>query len=144
LALSAFTAARPANAQTGTAQDSTVLGITPSTLSQGESVALTAEVEPAVNGGPVPTGKVVFSYSGNPLATVALSSGVATFVSPTNLIPPGTYAFVASYSGDSNYAASVSTASTLTVSHYTTSTVVTAPAGPIPEWLRLYDQGNGH
>lgn len=75
----------------------------------GQSFTLTANINSA-NGGAVPTGTITFS-STNPNFTsfsAAVTNGVAT--SPAYLIAGGSYPIVASYSGDSAYAASTATA----------------------------------
>lgn len=68
---------------------------------------LIASVSPA-SSGPVPKGTITFSADSNTLATVPLDgAGIATYVPQ---LPPATYSIVASYSGDSYHAPSVSSA----------------------------------
>jgi hypothetical protein len=113
-------------AQTGSGSDTTVLGATPSTINQGQSVALTAEVEPSVSG-PTPTGSVQFFYGSYLLGTSTLSNGAATFVASSAGQVPGSYAVTASYSGDANYSASTSSPTSITITHYTTATTLSLP-----------------
>jgi hypothetical protein len=104
----------------------TLLGATPSTINQGQSVALTAEVEPSVSG-PTPTGTVQFFYGSYLLGTSTLSNGAATFVASSAGQVPGSYAVTASYSGDANYSASTSSPTSITITHYTTATTLSLP-----------------
>lgn len=60
----------------------------------------------AASSGPVPQGTITFSTGSTTLNTVTLDgAGIATFVPQ---LPPSTYSIVASYSGDSDHASSVS------------------------------------
>jgi len=73
------------------------------------SGTFTATVTPAESGGPAPTGTInFFSYNGvYPSETVTLdSNGSASITEPANLL--GAMAYIAIYSGDANYAGSVS------------------------------------
>jgi arylsulfate sulfotransferase len=120
LFVAAFLCSASAGAQNSS---STLLTATPSTVNQGESSALTASVQVGV-GDPTPTGTMQFIVEGNVLATVTLDQGIAVYVASSNGIKPGTYPFIASYSGDSNTAASQSSPTPVTVSHYATQTGV--------------------
>jgi sugar lactone lactonase YvrE len=89
------------------------------TANSCDTVTMTATVVPSVTG--APTGPVVFSSGGTNLGSAALvgsSVGSATVyqaVLSTTKIPLGTYHVVATYSGDTDYATSVSSATTLVI-----------------------------
>jgi hypothetical protein len=90
----------------------TSVSAAPSTVAYGSAVTLTATVAAAVG---TPTGTVTFSTT-TPIGTRTWgpaplgANGVATVVDST--LDVGTYAFQASYSGDSLYAASTGTTAT--------------------------------
>jgi len=100
----------------------------------GNTLTLTADVAPAatLTTTQTPTGTVTFYNGGGPLATVALSSGEATYdVSTLNV---GTAVITARYSGDSYFATSTSAPSSVGVSQDSgileaTIAPVTAPYG---------------
>jgi hypothetical protein len=119
-------------AQTGSASDSTVLLASPSTLSQGGSVSLTATVTPT-NAGTSPTGTVKFLYGSQYLGAASLSQGSATLSGPTTGIVPGTYDVTAQYEGDANYAPSLSSAVPVTISPYATTTSVSVAHASVIE-----------
>ena len=121
LALAALFFSLTAQAQN---TSTTVLTSTPSTLNQGESVALTVAVQVA-EGDPVPTGTVAITLSGTTLLTVNLNQGVAETTASTAGIVPGKYTLVAQYSGDANTAASHSTGTAVTLNLNTTTTTLT-------------------
>jgi hypothetical protein len=79
---------------------------------QGQSVTITAAVAPASGSG-TPTGSVIFYDGGTQLGTATLASGLATYT--TTSLSVGSHSITAAYSGDSNYAASTSSALTITV-----------------------------
>lgn len=84
----------------------------------GQTYTLTAAVTPAASNSKTPTGSVVFSQGGDPLATVSLNSqGMASYqLNATQLRDVGTYTYTASYGGDSTFAASsAGTAASVTV-----------------------------
>lgn len=103
----------------------TTLTIAPSsTVTAGTSVTATATISPAPPDGET----VTFNLSGGGItgsATATTSGGSATVTvatgTGTNQIPGGTYNVTASYPGDTTYAASTSTASTLNVQDFTLS-----------------------
>src|SRR5207249_2682502 len=77
-----------------------------------------------------PTGTVMFEEGMTPLGTATLNAnGVATFATTTPL-SAGTHSIMAVYSGDSNFAASTSTAITQTVNQAATTTTLTSSANP--------------
>ena len=105
------------------------------------AVSLTASVNPAPYGTPVtltatvtgsgnaPTGTATFYNGTTKLATGSLSGGVATYsTAATGTLTLGSYSFVATYSGDSNYVAATSAALSLTVNPGTPTIVWSAPA----------------
>jgi Glycoside hydrolase family 44/Bacterial Ig-like domain (group 3) len=81
-------------------------------LTPGQNVTFTAGVAPQTGTG-VPTGSITFLDGQTQLGTVTLNGGAASF-STANLAA-GTHTITAAYSGDSNYAASISATSTVTV-----------------------------
>ncbi|WP_180539803.1 choice-of-anchor tandem repeat GloVer-containing protein [Nevskia soli] len=74
--------------------------------SYGASVELTATISSPSNS-VIPTGSVVFSDSGSPLATVPLTAGSAVFT--TSSFSPGSQSISAAYSGDQNFKPSAGT-----------------------------------
>ena len=98
-------------ANTATSLLSTVTSSTP--VAPGTSITLTAAVSSQV-AGYKPTGSVTFASGATVLGTVSVnSSSTAVFTSTT--LPQGVYAVVASYSGDSGFAASSSSAVNIAV-----------------------------
>jgi trimeric autotransporter adhesin len=98
--------------------------LNPSTV--GQLVTFTATVPSASAGAAVPTGTVTFSFDGNAItAMVTLASnGVAQLALAA--LAPGTHTVTASYSGDSNYLASVSSTVTQVVNQITSTTSLQA------------------
>ncbi|RXH54759.1 FG-GAP-like repeat-containing protein [Granulicella sibirica] len=95
----------------------TSLTIAPLAATAGQNVLFTVSVAGAGQTTPVPTGTVTLASSGGGLGTTTITlgaSGAGSF--STSQIPVGTYSVTASYSGDTNYAASVSAPRTLVVS----------------------------
>lgn len=112
------------------APNTALLSVSTRTPPYGIPVMFSASVNYFVNpGGPTPTGTITF-YDG----TVALNSspldgpGGATF--STSALAAGTHSIRAAYSGDPNFAPSVSQTTPLTVSTVPTSVALAAPAGP--------------
>jgi len=96
----------------------TTLQVSPTTITHGANVALSAQVSPASGSG-TPTGDVAIlttstlpSNAGQ--TSIALSGGAGS--STLNYLPGGTYQLTARYGGDSTFATSTSTAQTVTVS----------------------------
>jgi uncharacterized repeat protein (TIGR01451 family) len=107
----------------------TVVSFTPSSISYGQSVQLTATVTPTVTGSGTPTGTVTFTQGAVNLGTVALNpQGVASLV--LNNLPGGSDAITASYSGATNDAPSVGS-NTLTVIPISTTTTVSSSINPV-------------
>ena len=99
----------------------------------------------AGNGG-TPTGSVNFLVNGTVVGTTALSGGKATYTDTTLLV--GSYSITAQYLGDTNDAASVSTATTETVTTIPTTTVITSgiTTGANPQVIlvaAVLDNGSG-
>ena len=92
------------------ASTTTTVVASSSAITVGQSETLTATV--ASTG--TPTGTVTFYNGSTSLGTGTLTSGVATL--STTTLPVGADAITASYAGDANNTASVSTATTVTVS----------------------------
>ncbi len=80
----------------------------PSLSTAGQSVLLTATVSPSVAQNHIATGTVTFSCNGEPIGTVSLANGVATF--STTALAAGTDHLLAQYAGDTNFAPSSGTA----------------------------------
>ncbi len=104
----------------------TTLRSSASTSTTGTSITLTATVSPAAA-----TGTVTFFNGTTSLGTGTLSAGAATL--KTSFSTAGTDSITATYGGDSTYAASTSSAITLTVtssgSTTTAISMVAIPAG---------------
>jgi sugar lactone lactonase YvrE len=108
-------------ASTSTAVSQTITQATPtvkltsssSTPSYGASVTLTATLTGAAAGAK-PTGTVTFLNGTATLGTGAVNSGGVVTLAVTSL-PVGKDSITASYGGDGNYAAAVSSATTVTV-----------------------------
>jgi hypothetical protein len=103
-----FTPAPPSGA--GTITSLTASNITPTV---GQSVQFTATVvaQPGSGG---PTGTVTFIDGTTSLGTATVNGGAATF--STSTLAAGSHSITASYSGDSNFAGSVSSVVTVVVS----------------------------
>jgi uncharacterized repeat protein (TIGR03803 family) len=105
----------------------TTLTITPTTVTQGQSVTLTGSVARTV-GTVSPTGTVTFSSRGVVLGSATLKNGAATLILPTNLkTPAGAFPVIATYSGDSIDLSSASAAASVTILHATNATLTVSP-----------------
>jgi hypothetical protein len=91
----------------------------------GESVTFTATVKPSTGTG-TPTGSVAITLDGNAGPTEALSGGKAAF--STSALAAGQHTLVASYSGDSSFAASVSASLVETITEPVALAPVFSPA----------------
>jgi len=110
--------------QTGATTTTVVSSLNPSTYLQ--AVTFTATV---TGQGGTPTGTVTFYDDGVSLGTNPLGgSGQASL--SASALAAGSDSITASYSGDSNFAASTSSLLTQTVNQATTTTVVTSSANP--------------
>jgi hypothetical protein len=94
-------------ASTTTKLSTNLVSITP-----GGSLQLTAQVTPQFSGSP--SGTVTFSAGNTQLGQAAVTNGTATLTT-TALSAIGTFSLTANYSGDTNFASSNSTASTVAV-----------------------------
>jgi probable HAF family extracellular repeat protein len=86
----------------------------------GQQVTFTAVVTPT----PADMGTVTFRLGQTPLATVALSNGVAQYSTPT--LPAGSLGITAVYNGDMQFAASTSAVYSQLVNKATTTTTLSA------------------
>jgi hypothetical protein len=93
----------------------------------GQSVTFTATVTPTSGSG-TPTGTVTFSDGGVSIGSGTLSGGTTTFA--TSGLAVGNHTMTASYSGDSNFNSSTSSALTQTVNKDASTTVVTSSPNP--------------
>ena len=107
------------------------LATSSSSLAGGSPVTFTATVAPTQTGGPTLTGTMQFLYYFNANGTntnlgsaVTISNGNAQLTTTT--VPGGTVFVAARYNGDSNYASSVSSPVTETVSKITTTETFSA------------------
>jgi len=73
----------------------------------GQTVTFTATVSPSAPSQVVPTGTVTFTVDGNPVATINLVGGVATF--QVNSLAVGSHSVQAIFNGTANYAGSSDT-----------------------------------
>jgi hypothetical protein len=92
----------------------------------GASVSFTATVAGA---GSYPTGSVNFVDGTTVIGAAKVASGTATFL--TSALGVGTHSISAGYLGDSNYAAGVSTAKTVTVNLDTPALTLTSSTGAV-------------
>ncbi len=125
----------------GTQATTTALISSASSGSVGTSVTLTATVTATANNGPAISNTVQF-FSGTTLlgnavtcspstAGTATTKATCTAVLITTTLPQGTDSVTASYNGDTNYAASTSSAVTVTVSGANTTTTLVPSATSI-------------
>jgi Glycoside hydrolase family 44/Bacterial Ig-like domain (group 3) len=120
-----------------TAPSKTSVSASSTTPTQGQSIIITASVAPTTGTG-TPTGAVNFFDGSSQIGTANLSSGQAAFSSSS--LSVGAHSITAQYSGDANYAASTSTALTITVSgpsKTTTTTTVLASATQLTTGQKL-------
>ena len=98
----------------------TTLSVSPTAPASGSPAVFTARVSPNSGTGS-PTGSVTFSTGATTLGASSVASGSATFT--TSSLPIGAEQITAAYSGDANYNASTSAASTVDVAFTGTVTV---------------------
>jgi len=107
---------------------------TPAAPVYGGTVAINALLLGATGLG-TPTGTILFSDGGSPLATMPVGAdGRASVMLPSTGLAPlggGSHSVVAAYSGDANYVMSTADPLYLTVGKASTSTLLTASAGGI-------------
>lgn len=109
---------------------------TPSPAVFGETVNLTATLNPNSPSSVVPTGSVSFylgtpTATGNLLGTASISgTGIATFTPTTAQLPVGSYVIRAIYAGDANYSPPATVQTTLNVTLVGSTTVLSSSANP--------------
>jgi hypothetical protein len=103
--------AAPATVTVNVAPSTTGLSVTPGTSNFGTSITFSATVSNSTS--TTATGTMTFKNGATVLGTGTLANGAASFTTTTLAI--GTYTVTAVYSGDTNFAASTSTATTVTV-----------------------------
>ncbi|HEX4020256.1 MAG TPA: MBG domain-containing protein [Acidobacteriaceae bacterium] len=110
--------------QSAPSATTTTLTASPTSVKQGQSVALTATVSQSSNGNPVPGGNVTFTAGLTSLgsASVDESTGVATL--DTTALPTGSDTVTATYAAQGNYGESSGT----------TGVTVTQPTVPTITW----------
>jgi hypothetical protein len=118
------------------AKTTTTTVVTPSTTTPalGSTLPVSVSITPATVGSTLPSGTVTFTLDGAAAGTVAVQVGSPSTASITlSALSPGTHTLTATYSGDTYYATSIGTASTITVPKSPTTLLVTpattAPAG---------------
>ncbi|MHB1959876.1 MAG: FG-GAP-like repeat-containing protein [Acidobacteriaceae bacterium] len=115
------------NAQPVAAATTTTLATSAATVNAGQNVTFTATVAGPSGNTAVPTGTVTFLDGTSTLGTGTLNgSGVATY--STSTLSVGTHPITAQYSGDTNFAPSVSSAITETVNAAPTFTLAAQPS----------------
>jgi hypothetical protein len=116
----------------GTNTSVTTLTASPATAGLGSSITLTATVASSPSGGPTPTGTVAFLLNGSSIGTGTLNKAGQAVLTLTTL-PVGMDGITASFPGDSNYAPSVSTSTTVTINAplASTTTVLTPSPGTV-------------
>jgi subtilase family serine protease len=116
------------NWNTSKVATTSVLSLTPTTISAGstQSIMLTAAVSPNSGSG-TPTGAVAFLLNGTtPAGTATLSQGSASLSYNPKSLKAGTNTFTAAYGGDVNFINSKSSVMTVTVQDFT----VALPSNP--------------
>lgn len=125
---SSLTATVNVTASKAAATTTLTAGPNPSTF--GQSVTLTASVQPVAPASATPQGTVTFRDGTTDLGTVALSAGSASL--PVTTLPVGTRALTAVYNGSSVYNGSTSAPVGQTVNvSATTTTLSTAPSATV-------------
>jgi len=124
---------------------STTLALTAPTpfVSRNDSVTYTAVVTPSQAGPAAPTGRVLFTFNGHPIANPLISNNQAQWAYPLNDLGPNQVQ--AAYSGDQNYAASSATLTvtvgSLFISPSATTILVPAPGQSGSIVLTIIEQG---
>ncbi|MCQ6244331.1 beta strand repeat-containing protein [Streptomyces malaysiensis] len=112
------------------ASSTTALTITPPSPSCGQSVTLCAQVTTTPPGTCTPTGTVTFTVAGGPTLTGTLDATGQACVT-TSVVPVGTHAVMATYSGDTGVAGSGDTGSVTVGQGVSTTTLTITPASPV-------------
>jgi hypothetical protein len=105
----------------------TTLGSSPNPSSYGQSVIFTATVA-STSGTATPSGSVTFKDGSTSLGTVTLSGGSASL--SMSSLSVGPHSITASYSGDSNFLSSASTALSQVVNQAASTTTLSSSANP--------------
>jgi autotransporter-associated beta strand protein len=109
----------------------TTVTASPPSPTYGQPVTFTATIAPASSGASPPTGSVTFTdtLSNTTIGTAQVNpNGTATLT--TSTLSAASYSITAAYAGDSNYAASMSTALSLTIGQ--AAEVTTLKSSPNP------------
>jgi hypothetical protein len=123
-------ASAPQTVTIGKATSTTLLAVSAASITAAQSETLTAKVTGLLS--PAITGTVTFfdgtTSLGSGNLTVAAGTGTASLTVPTLAV--GAHSITASYSGDTNYTASISPAQTVTVTQITSATrlAISAPS----------------
>jgi len=111
------------------ASSSIALSVSPTSASLGQTVTLKATVTAVSPGAGLPTGTVTFSNGTTSLGSATIDAdGVATLT--TTALPLGTATITAAYAGDTNFASSSSSATTLNVSTANSTTTLSSFQSP--------------
>jgi hypothetical protein len=103
---------------------------TPNPATYGQPVTLAANVATS-SGSPAPTGKLSFSFGNVQLGSATLNaSGNASLALSAAKLPSGSDSVTASYAGDVNYSAGVSSPLVVTVTPAPTTTTVASSLNP--------------
>jgi hypothetical protein len=111
----------------------TLLQLSPTTVTHGSPISLTASVTPSSSGAVVPTGEIVLET--NPVSAmrgnqaIALASGTAS--ASVTTLPGGSYQVLAQYGGDGVYGASASTPVAVTITPEPSVTALTYKGGGV-------------
>ena len=118
----------------------TTLVVTANNSVHGQPVSFTATVS-STGGSAVPTGAVTFtSATTGILGQATLVNGVATYT--TNQLPGGTSTITASYTGNTTYSASFSTAASVTITPEPVTLSILVPA-TATVWIFVHGSGYG-
>lgn len=111
----------------------TELTVSPNPVQAGQIITLTGTVSVAsLSSNENPSGTVTFTTGGTTLGSAYINnSGVATLTGSTNGFPLGSYPVVATYSGDTYYAGSQSSAVSVTLQQAATTTTLTGAPNPV-------------
>jgi hypothetical protein len=102
----------------------TMLSSLAPSVQDGQPVTFTAQIVPSQNANSSPSGNVVFNVNGNPAGTAAVSNNQAQLTVST--LYAGSVPITATYSGDSNYAASSGTFTETVTQVSTTTSLISA------------------
>jgi hypothetical protein len=109
------------------------IALSATSVTQGQSVTLTANVASTTSG--TPTGTISFLNNGSPLGTATLANGQATY--STTTLPLGNDVITFTYSGDADFIANTASSAT-----GTSAITVTAPV-PLDFTLQMTSPSSG-